>query len=242
MLFPKKTDKPEPKPNHIRRVVKGQSGHPVNRYYATLFEANELLPEEAKMTDSQMSFKVENEYWDTLYPEGPPSKTLREHTLNSISSRLKANRYNYNQGKLYKGQPKPERKSCAYNEHGLPIRHGTVSSLEAKFLEGWASYAYMGFPLPTREYEFIPDRKFRLDFAWIPVKVGVEIQGGTWSAAKGGHTSGSGLNRAYEKMNEGQRLGWVILQLDAKYLSTAKIETTIRYVCDVLTEIGKRIV
>lgn len=37
--------------------------------------------------------------------------------------------------------------------------------------------AVLRLPEPVREYQAIPDRKFRLDFAWPDLKVGVEVQG-----------------------------------------------------------------
>ena len=61
------------------------------------------------------------------------------------------------------------------------------------------------------EYCAIPGRKLRWDFAWPAKHLLVEIQGGIW--AKGGHTSGVGVNRDCEKANLATLAGWHILSL-----------------------------
>ena len=45
----------------------------------------------------------------------------------------------------------------------------------------------------------IPKRKFRFDRVHKESKVAIEINGQTWR--KGGHSSGKGLQRDYEKNN-----------------------------------------
>lgn len=238
MLFPKPVP-PKPKAKRGNPGNKGSNGVPMVHFVAALFEANSLLPEEKKHTDFQLAFQVEVEFWDHYYPNGEPSKAARERTLDNIHKMLWPWRYKFNQGCLYKGQVAPAQKSVAYDSKGLPVRYGDISSLEAKFIEGWLEHAYTGFLGPEREVFFHPTRRWRIDFAWVPLKVGVEIQGGTW-AAKSRHNSGSGLASCYEKLNEAQRLGWILLQMDAKYLTKANIKGTIEYVCDILGDAGKR--
>jgi very-short-patch-repair endonuclease len=50
-----------------------------------------------------------------------------------------------------------------------------------------------GLPEPVRQYRFDKVRRFKLDFAWPDLKLGVEVNGGTW--VKSGHTTGGGLDR-----------------------------------------------
>lgn len=71
-----------------------------------------------------------------------------------------------------------------------------------------------GLPTPERELVFHPDRRWRLDFAWPDMMVAVELQGGTYT--KGRHTRGAALSGEYEKLNEAQRLGWMVLLFDTK--------------------------
>lgn len=68
-----------------------------------------------------------------------------------------------------------------------------------------------GLPCPTPEHQFHDSRKWRLDFAWVEHKVGVEEHGGVWT--RGRHTRGQGFINDREKMNEAQLLGWVILEV-----------------------------
>lgn len=62
----------------------------------------------------------------------------------------------------------------------------------------------------TPEYKFHPTRKFLLDYAWPDIKVGLEINGGSWSKISG-HNSGKGLNRDAEKGNLAQAEGWTYI-------------------------------
>lgn len=65
-------------------------------------------------------------------------------------------------------------------------------------------------PEPTREYKFHPDRKWRLDFAWINEMIAVEIEGGVWIG--GGHNRGKGYIKDCEKYNNAVILGWRLLR------------------------------
>jgi hypothetical protein len=71
----------------------------------------------------------------------------------------------------------------------------------------------LGLPEPEYEFVFLPGRKFRFDLAWIKERLAVECNGATW--VKGGHSSGYGLRRDYEKMNLAQVNGWIVLQFDS---------------------------
>jgi len=56
-----------------------------------------------------------------------------------------------------------------------------------------------GLPTPQREARLIPGRRFRWDLHWPESQIAVEINGGTW--IKGGHSTGKGIERDYEKSN-----------------------------------------
>lgn len=66
-------------------------------------------------------------------------------------------------------------------------------------------------PMPVHEYQFIPRRKWRFDFAWPDQKLAVEIEGGTW--ASGRHNRGEGFARDCEKYAEALCLGWRVLRV-----------------------------
>lgn len=71
----------------------------------------------------------------------------------------------------------------------------------------------LNLPSPQKEYKPGTVRKYKLDYAWPDIKVGIELNGGIFMK-KGGHNSISGLLRDYERMNYLQILGWLIIQFD----------------------------
>lgn len=81
----------------------------------------------------------------------------------------------------------------------------------------------------VREYKFLPDRRFRADFAIIPLRLLVEVQGGRWME-HGGHNTGGGLARDYEKSNLAQLAGWRYLQFTADDVSSGRaVDMVIRF-------------
>ena len=70
----------------------------------------------------------------------------------------------------------------------------------------------------VREYQAIPGRRFRFDFAWRKERLLVEINGGTYS--KGAHSTGTGINRDYEKSNLAVLNGWRVLSFDTKMVKS----------------------
>ncbi|MCL2931933.1 MAG: hypothetical protein MGG11_06515 [Trichodesmium sp. MAG_R03] len=74
-----------------------------------------------------------------------------------------------------------------------------------------------------RQYKHIPKRRFRADFAHLPSKTIIEIQGGRW--IKGGHTSGKGLESDCEKTLISASQGWIILPLVDSMITDESIET-----------------
>ena len=65
----------------------------------------------------------------------------------------------------------------------------------------------------VREYQFHPTRKWRLDFASVAEKVGVEVDGGEFINGGGAHNRGVRMANDYEKRNAAIELGWAIFQL-----------------------------
>lgn len=61
---------------------------------------------------------------------------------------------------------------------------------------------------PVPEFRFCPTRKFRADFAFPAHMILIEIEGGVWLGANGGHTSGKGLSRDCEKASLAALLGY----------------------------------
>ena len=83
----------------------------------------------------------------------------------------------------------------------------------------------VGLPEPTPQYRFHSKRKWRLDFAWVDLKVAVETHGGTWS--RGRHTRGGGFAKDREKMNAAILLGWRVLEFTSDMVSRGEaVEVT----------------
>lgn len=78
----------------------------------------------------------------------------------------------------------------------------------------------------VREYQAIPGRKFRFDFAWTERKLLVEVNGGTY--AKGAHSTGRGIARDYEKANLAVLQGWRVLSFDGKAIKSGEAVEVVR--------------
>lgn len=82
------------------------------------------------------------------------------------------------------------------------------SSKETKICgEIWKQFVGIA---PTPEYKFCPDRRWRIDYAWVDKKVAVEIEGGAWT--NGRHTRGAGFVNDIEKYNRLTEEGWRLLR------------------------------
>jgi hypothetical protein len=83
-----------------------------------------------------------------------------------------------------------------------------------------------GLPPPQTEYCFSPPRKFRADYCWPDAKIIVEKNGGIWK--KGGHSSGTGLIRDYEKGNLAQLSGFIFLVYTPRELESGSPLPTLK--------------
>jgi very-short-patch-repair endonuclease len=72
----------------------------------------------------------------------------------------------------------------------------------------------------VREYQAIPGRKFRFDFAWEKERLLVEINGGTYT--RGGHSTGLGIKRDYIKQNLCQLAGYKLLTFDSDMVKSGQ--------------------
>ncbi len=70
----------------------------------------------------------------------------------------------------------------------------------------------------VREYRFLPDRLFRLDFAWPKIKLAVEVDGGTFIGGR--HVRGTGFAKDCEKFNLAALAGWRFLRYTTEMLKS----------------------
>lgn len=76
------------------------------------------------------------------------------------------------------------------------------------------------------EHKFHDTRKWRLDFAIVDLKIGIEIEGGVWSGGR--HTRGNGFVEDMEKYNAAVTLGWVILRFTPQDLNKITTFETVK--------------
>ena len=101
------------------------------------------------------------------------------------------------------------------------------SPLETRFAATWNA---LGGPPLEREYHFHPVRKWRSDFAHLPSRTLIEIEGGVWS--QGRHVSPQGFVKDAEKYLEAALGGWQVLRLTPKQLNATTISRILSYVRD----------
>lgn len=86
-------------------------------------------------------------------------------------------------------------------------------------------------PEPTRQYAFHPLRRYRADFAYVPERLLIEVDGGIW-LDKGGHTTGAGYQRDRERDCEAVSLGYTVLRVTPAMVKSGKavayVETALR--------------
>lgn len=109
------------------------------------------------------------------------------------------------------------------------IKESQGKKLHRKFLEIWNE---LGGPELTREYQFHPIRKWRLDYVKLgDINVGIEIDGGTF--IKGGHNRGFQIEKDNEKRNAATVRGWSIFVLSTSAARNREYIQTIVDFCKV---------
>ena len=90
------------------------------------------------------------------------------------------------------------------------------------FPEIWKRY---NIPAPIPEYQFLVNRKFRIDYAWPEYLVGMEIEGGIYSGGR--HITPKGFINDMEKYNLMNEHGWNLLRYAPKKIDYLQILKTI---------------
>ena len=108
---------------------------------------------------------------------------------------------------------------CRRNGNSKPVCEKQESPLELEFLQ---QVRDAGLPEPIRQYKALEQRRFLWDFAWPdePYRLLIEVNGQTFR--KGGHSTGRGIARDYEKLDLGILAGWHCLIFDAKMIHNGK--------------------
>lgn len=82
-----------------------------------------------------------------------------------------------------------------------------------------------GLPSPQFEYKFHDARKWRFDLAWPKEMVAVEIEGNAWSTKGGGKHM---RQDDFDKYNEAEILGWLVLRFTPQVARTENAVATIK--------------
>jgi hypothetical protein len=99
------------------------------------------------------------------------------------------------------------------------------SRLEARFALLWRA---ANGPELKKEFLFIPERRWRADFAHIPSRTLIEIEGGIW--IQGRHNRAEGFLADIEKYFEAALAGWTVLRLSERQLTLDSVERIVRFV------------
>jgi len=99
------------------------------------------------------------------------------------------------------------------------------SRLEEDFLAKWR---LLGGPALEAEYLFDAIRDWRADFAHVPSRTLIEIEGGIYSGGR--HVRGKGYEDDCKKYNAATMQGWRVIRLTAAMLQPDVIERVIQFV------------
>jgi hypothetical protein len=99
-----------------------------------------------------------------------------------------------------------------------------------------------GLPVPIFEFKFSTKRKWRFDVlfqsrAGSP-DVAIEIQGGLFT--KGRHNQGAALIKEYEKINEAQLAGYVVLLVTPQQVDSGEVFDLVKRALELFLKITKQ--
>jgi very-short-patch-repair endonuclease len=96
------------------------------------------------------------------------------------------------------------------------------SRLEKRFETLWRA---LGGPELEREFRFHETRRWRADFAHLPSRTLIEIEGGIY--VNGRHNRAAGFAADLEKYLEAELAGWRVIRLGPKELTADHLERLI---------------
>jgi very-short-patch-repair endonuclease len=99
------------------------------------------------------------------------------------------------------------------------------SRLEDRFLKLWR---LADGPELEKEYRFDLKRRWRADFAHLPTRCLIEVEGGIW--INGRHNRAAGFNADLEKYLEAGLAGWRVFRLGPDQIQFALVERLVALV------------
>lgn len=86
--------------------------------------------------------------------------------------------------------------------------------------------ALSGLPVPVAEHRFHATRRWRIDWAWPPQRIALEVEGGVWTSGR--HTRGKGAVGDMEKYNTLAVMGWRLLRVTPQDVASGRALTWAR--------------
>lgn len=83
-----------------------------------------------------------------------------------------------------------------------------------------------GFGHFVREHKFHPERKWRIDIAFLAEKLAIEVEGVTYKGGR--HQRPAGFENDCVKYNEMVLMGWKLLRFTPRQITKGRVMTTIR--------------
>lgn len=80
----------------------------------------------------------------------------------------------------------------------------------------------------VREHKFLPDRRFRFDYAIPEYKIAIEKEGGIWMKGGGAHSRPTAILRDMEKYTLAATTGWIVIRRTPKQICTIETLNLIR--------------
>ena len=102
-----------------------------------------------------------------------------------------------------------------------PAKNKGNAKVQAAKLAQEVELNLLELPGYKKEHIFHPTRKWRFDYAWLDIKVALEIHGGVFT--NGRHTRGAGFTEDKVKMNEAQLLGWIVIEATTKQVKDGQM-------------------
>lgn len=102
------------------------------------------------------------------------------------------------------------------------------SHLERRFRTLWGIVA-ADLPLEAQVKNIVPGRRYVYDFGVLDKLVLIECNGGTHMRGKSGHSSGAGIARDADKVNQAQVNGYNIFVLTNDKLTTEYLSMLAEY-------------
>jgi very-short-patch-repair endonuclease len=113
----------------------------------------------------------------------------------------------------------------SYRQRGQSLQPDRL--LQSRFAALWK--AAHG-PELERELVFFPGRRWRADFAHLPSRTLIEVEGGIW--VRGRHNRAEGFLADIEKYFEATLAGWTVLRITERQLNLPAVERMVRLVQD----------